>query len=308
MLSFKTICTLLLAGVLTTAQAGELPKGDFKADLNGGQLAYTIAGQGPPMIVLTNTWGIERQRLKALFEVLEPHFTMIYFDLRSMGDSSAAKGPDDYGIAGARRDFEALRVHLKLDKVYLLGWSAGAMNGLIHAAEHSDSLLGAVLAHGLSYVDPAEAQQVAAKHGAFFQRRTEVLGGLIGSQAPLAEKDEAVKRFIVDEWFPYMCADREAGKALIKRYFEPGKYSWTHMSNMFSDLGTFDARDQLAKITCPTLLISGQEDIFPPEVVSRDAKPMAKGSHVNLAHSGHFGSIEEPEAFLKAILDWRAKH
>ncbi len=307
MLPNQILCTLLLGCVLATAHAGELPKGDFKAELNGGHVAYTIAGQGPPMMVLTNTWGLERKRLQAIFKMLEPHFTMVYYDLRGMGDSSPASGPEDYGTAGARRELEALRLHLKLDKVYVLGWSAGAMNGLLYAAEHSDTLIGAVLVHGLSYVDPSEAQQVAEKHGAFFQRRTEVLGGLIGSQAPLAEKDAVVKRFLVDEWFPYMCADREAGKALIKQYFEPGNYSWTHMFNMFSDLGTFDARGQLAKITCPTLLISGQEDVFPPEIVARDAKPMAKGSHVNLQRSGHFGFIEEPEAFLKAVLEWRAK-
>ncbi len=306
MIAQRCLSVLLLCCGLASAASNELPRGDFKAQLDGGEVAYTIVGQGPPMMVLTNTWGLERKRLQALFALLEPHFTMIYFDLRGMGDSAPGT-PEHYGMAGARRTLASLQAHLKLDKVYLLGWSAGAMNGLILASEHSDHLLGAVLVHGLSYAGPEEEQQLMTKHSGFFKRLGEVMGGLANGQAPLAEKNETVKRFMVDEWLPYLCADREAGKALIKRYLDQGTYSWPHMANMFTDFSTFDARQNLAKITCPTLVISGQADLYPPELIARDAVQMARGTHVNMAHSGHFSFIEEPEAFLAAVLDWRAK-
>ena len=47
-----------------------------------------------------------------------------------------------------RADFEALRQHLGLSKVHAIGWSNGAMNLILLAAESPDSLASATFLHG----------------------------------------------------------------------------------------------------------------------------------------------------------------
>lgn len=304
----RIIPILILFGLSISLTAGDanLKKGTFKAPINGVEIAYLVAGEGPPLMVMPNSWGIEKESLQALFSSLEAHFQMIYFDARGMGDSST-DSVENYGTATIRKDYDALRRYLKLDKVYLLGWSAGAMNGFLYAGEHSDHLHGAILAHGSAHTDAASSEKMMASHGEFFQKLGQKFGELTQSEASDADKNESIKRFLVDYWLPYIAGDREKGKAMIKDKLESGNYSWKHMQHMAADLQGFDARTAFAKITCPVLVVAGEKDIVAPELLKRDAEGIAKGRYVNFPNSGHYAMLEEPEAFIATVLAWRSE-
>jgi len=61
---------------------------------------------------------------------------MVYFDPRGMGGSGPVREDGDMGMAAVRADFDALRRHLGLDRVSAIGWSNGAMNLILLAAEN----------------------------------------------------------------------------------------------------------------------------------------------------------------------------
>ncbi|MEV1026603.1 alpha/beta hydrolase [Streptomyces sp. NPDC050264] len=66
----------------------------------------------------------------------------------------------------------------------------------------------------------------------------------------------------------------------------------------------FDVRDRLGEITAPTVVIAGRHDfICGPRwaVLLRDGIPGARLTV--LEHSGHFGHIERPAQFTRAITE-----
>ena len=68
-------------------------------------------------MALTNSWGLSLEALRAMYRPLEEKLTLVYFDPRGMGGSGPVREESDRGLAAVRADFQALRAHLKLQKV-----------------------------------------------------------------------------------------------------------------------------------------------------------------------------------------------
>ncbi|HYN03208.1 MAG TPA: alpha/beta hydrolase, partial [Vicinamibacteria bacterium] len=96
---------------------GGLANGSFTAELNGFRIHYEVHGQGPVLMALTNSWGLSLEALRAMYRPLEEKLTLVYFDPRGMGGSGPVRDESDRGLAAVRADFQALRAHLKLEKV-----------------------------------------------------------------------------------------------------------------------------------------------------------------------------------------------
>ena len=70
----------------------------------------------------------------------------------------------------------------------------------------------------------------------------------------------------------------------------------------------WDARGRLGAIAEPSLLIVGTYDFICPPVWSREMHAeMPKSQLVELTASGHFSRIEQPEQFLRSILNFLAE-
>jgi proline iminopeptidase len=71
----------------------------------------------------------------------------------------------------------------------------------------------------------------------------------------------------------------------------------------------WDVRDRLGEIALPVLIIVGEYDFICGEKWARQLNDGIKGSELVVLHdSGHFGHLEEPDAFYAAISDFTAKH
>jgi pimeloyl-ACP methyl ester carboxylesterase len=130
---------LALFALAQNAEAAPAPRrlanGSFTADVNGHSIHYEVHGKGPVLMTLPNSWGLTLQALRAMYRPLERRLTLVYFDPRGMGGSGPARTDADRGMAAVREDFDALRRHLRLEKVNAIGWSNGAMNLLLLASE-----------------------------------------------------------------------------------------------------------------------------------------------------------------------------
>src|SRR5688500_1808757 len=154
------MAVLALSAVPATADAApaarQLANGSFTADLNGHSIHYEVRGKGPVLMTLPNSWGLTLQALRAMYRPLERRLTMVYFDPRGMGGSGPARVETDRGLAAVREDFDALRRHLGLDKVNVIGWSNGAMNLLVLASDRPETLESAIFLHGSAKFGQAE--------------------------------------------------------------------------------------------------------------------------------------------------------
>src|SRR5688500_17122157 len=145
---------VVLSALVVSAEAEAAPatrrlaNGSFTADLNGHSIHYEVHGKGPVLMTLPNSWGLTLQALRAMYRPLERRLTLVYFDPRGMGGSGPARADADRGMAAVRDDFDALRRHLGLDKVNVIGWSNGAMNLLVLASDRPETLESALFLHG----------------------------------------------------------------------------------------------------------------------------------------------------------------
>lgn len=282
-----------------------LEKGSFKAELNKYIIHYEIHGQGPVMMVVPNSWGLDIVGLRGILGGLEEKATMVYFDPRGMGDSDPVREESDMSMAAVRADFDALRQHLGLDKVHAIGWSNGAGNLILLAAEHPETLESATFVHGVA----SYGQEDAADFTKRFPGLTEAYMAFMQKMADEALTDEdrtvGLKELWLTEFFPMQMANRESGQALIDEAFGPAEFSWAHgqVANQESMAG-FDTRDQLAAIPVRSLVIAGAHDMSSPEKVKVLADGLSDSVYVLFENSGHFAPLEEPQAFESLVFDF----
>ena len=103
---------------------------------DGSELCYRVSGSGDPLIVVPGGPGRDADYLGDLGGLAEvAGRTLVVPDLRGTGGSPM---PDDPSVARAARlarDVEALRAHLGLGAVDVLGHSAGGNIAMLYAAQ-----------------------------------------------------------------------------------------------------------------------------------------------------------------------------
>lgn len=123
-----------------------------------GYVAYQTLGEGPPDVILVNTWGnsIDLQWENALFERFNRRLAsmgrLILFDKRSEGSSDPIWSPFELlakgrstAIEEAGRDMLTVLDHLDVERAVVFGTLAGATMAIAFAASHPDRVARVVL-------------------------------------------------------------------------------------------------------------------------------------------------------------------
>jgi proline iminopeptidase len=278
-----------------------LANGSFTADLNGFRIHYEVHGQGPVLVALTNSWGLSHEALRAMYRPLEERLTLVYFDPRGMGGSGPVREESDRGLAAVRADFLALREHLRLGKVNVIGWSNGAINLIWLAHEHPETLSSAIFVHGMASLTAKDDEEIAARYPALMKKYGALVAAVSKPGLSVAEQNALQRKMWLDDYFPALFADRERGKALVAEVFKDAQLSWPHAEYANEEMPAFDARDKLAAIPVRSLVIAGAHDMLPPERVKALADGLADARFVVFEKSGHFSPMEEPEGFKAAV-------
>ena len=106
-----------------------------------------------------------------------------------------------------------------------------------------------------------------------------------------------------EDYFPLLFADRTAAPAALDKVFGEAELSWPHAEYANRE-SFFDARDILAAIPVPSLVMAGAHDMAPPEKVKALADGLPHAKFVVFEHSGHFAPVEEPAAFEAAVWEF----
>jgi proline iminopeptidase len=293
------------AGEAAPPAAAQLANGSFTAELNGFKIRYEVHGRGPVLMTVPNSWGLTLEGLRALYRPLEKDLSLVYFDPRGMGRSGPVREPADMGMAAVRADFQALRRHLKLERVGAIGWSNGAMNLIYLASEEPRTLSAAIFLHGVARFGPEDMKTMAENHPELFKRFGDFQKEMQASTVPETTKDARVKEFDVGVYFPHLFADPEAGRAKVQAMYADTGFSWRHSEYVNKEMpGPFDARDRLGKITTRSLVIAGRHDLLPAERGEEISKGIPRSTFVAFEKSGHFAPVEEPERFRQVVVEF----
>jgi proline iminopeptidase len=281
------------------ASAPSLEPGSHVLATGGRRIHYEVHGDGPPLMVMPNAWGITTGALRRMFGGLEAHRTLVYFDPRGMGGSSPAAGEEDYATAAVREDFEALRRHLGLGAVDALGWSAGATALLQHALDHPESLRSAVIVHTVARFGAEDGQAIAESHPELVAANREFMQRFMA--LPPEEQDAALGEFQIEVGFPMLFADPEAGRRHLREVFGDMRFSWPHSRQLRQNESLYDLRDRLPGLGVPLLVLAGAHDLLPPERVREIAELAPRAEYHLFEDSGHFAQLEEPAGLVRVV-------
>jgi len=224
-----------------------------------------------------------------------------YFDPRGMGGSGPVRQESDRGLAAVRADFQALRAHLKLEKVAAIGWSNGAINLIWLAHEHPETLSAAIFVHGMARLTAEDDKELAEKHPELMKKYLALLAAVRKPGLPVAEQNALQRKMWLEDYFPVLCADPEKGRAVVAEVFRDAQLSWPHAEYANREMPTFDARDKLAAIPVRSLVIAGAHDMLPPARVKPLADGLPHARFLVFERSGHFSPMEEPAGFRDAV-------
>lgn len=119
----------------------------FQSD--GVEIAYEVAGQGPPVLLIHGFASNARVNWEAtgwIKTLVGAGHQVITFDNRGHGESGKLYDPEGYGATEMSEDARRLLDHLRIEAVDVMGYSMGARLTALLAIRHPDRVGRAVLA------------------------------------------------------------------------------------------------------------------------------------------------------------------
>jgi pimeloyl-ACP methyl ester carboxylesterase len=272
---------------------------------DGTELAYHVRGEGPPLICLP---GGPMQASAYLGDLggLSAHRRLVLLDFRGTGESAVPEDPATYRCDRLVDDVEALREHLGLDTVDLLGHSAGTNPALLYATRHPDRVARLVLVtpsmSAVGITVPPEIRRRTARlrqDEPWFPVAFAALRDITAGRAT-PDSWDAIAPFLYGRWDETARAHHAAGAAQKNQ----------QAASVFAADGAFapDAtRTALAGWTAPTLVLAGQVDLNSPSpAVSELAALFPKAEFAEVSGAGHFPWLDDPQVFTAATAGFLA--
>lgn len=241
-------------------------------------------------LVFLHGWTMEGAIFDDVVRRLEDRFDCYAPDLPGHGAALGDYPPD---IDGAAAFLAAYLERETLKSPILVGWSLGAMVAWQLARRLPDLDLG-----GLAIVDMSpktvndESWQLGIR--GFDAARNEKALALMQ-----ADWHAYAPRINVGMYAEGSEAPHPETLAIIRRQ-SPGA-----MAAMWGSLCEADAREVLAMLRCPTLVINGARSrIYPAETAAYIARASKQSRIAVMEASGHSPHLEEPARFAEILADW----
>jgi proline iminopeptidase len=237
-----------------------------------------------------------------LWARIAKHRLVVFYDQRGTGASKHMQADASQGMDAQVADLEAVRAHLKLDKVALVGDSYGGLLVTAYAVAHPEHVAKLVLS------DAASPSLEAIVH-VLPQTFPDVEAADAAEQKRLGEDTDAAARASLRNHFKmifYSPAKRDTYMAKMGDLgFEP-KVS----AAVSKAVGGLDLTPHLAGFTTfPTLVITGRYDMNVAPLTAWRLAHAIPGAKLEIfEQSSHLPSYEEPAKYqrvLEAFLDGR---
>lgn len=256
---------------------------------NDTDIHYEIKGSGTPLLLIGGLT-TDKEIWSDMLPFLEPSFQLILPDNRGAGRST--QNQSNYSISDMADDMVGLLNHLNISKAIVVGHSMGEM------------ILQDICIRFPQKIEKAIIAGAAAKvpHHICLH-----LDSTIKLNKASLDFD-----IILATVFPWIYAesfllDQTKVYSEINR-IKKSKYPQSLLGyiNQTEAVKKYDNCDKVNKITCPTLLISGSDDILiTTNTISEQLYKNIYNSKFEILHNcGHMFHREKPKQFAKLINDF----
>jgi proline iminopeptidase len=270
---------------------------------DGTELAYHLKGEGRPLVCLPGGPMRDSAYLGDLGG-LSARRQLILLDLRGTGQSAVPADPESYRCDRLVGDVEALREHLDLDRIDLLGHSAGASLAVLYATRHPHRVSRLALiapstrAVGLDATVQMRQEIVDLRQGEPWFPAAAAAWARIAAGQGSADDWTAIAPLSYGRWDAaaqaFQAADQEEVNPEAARYY-------------YAD-GAFDpaaVRAALGAFRPPVLLLAGERDIATcPRLAAQFAALFPAAELAVQPGAGHIPWLDDPARLAAAIADF----
>jgi 3-oxoadipate enol-lactonase len=247
------------------------------------RLDYRLHGRGgAPPLVLANSLGTRQQLWSRQLPELTERFRVLTYDHPGHGASMLPDEPCT--VEGFARGLLGLLDDLALEHVSICGTSLGGMVAMALALEAPERVERLVLTCTSAYLGPPEGWRERAQ-----TVRSEGMG--------------AIADGVVVRWFTSALAREQPETVACFRAMLVGTPSEGYAC-CCDALAVWDARERIAEISAPTLVVAGAQDPATPLEHARFLESRIPDARMLvLENAAHLANVERAMEFTNAVLD-----
>ena len=281
----------------------------YVATSDGARLFYRVVGSaGDTILAIHGGPGVDLESIAGDFAPLAEHHVVVFYDQRGAGRSTL---PEDRSTLDAEhqvRDLDAVREHFGLASVTLVAHSYGPLLAATYALAHPDAVRRMVLFN-----------PVPPYRGDFWQRfGTAVSARLDSTQTallsaaserladPAQDAREACRAYWDIGLIPRL-AEPERTRALLRSDLcasdpEGIRFGLTVTNAaVMGSYGDWDLRERLGSLAVPTLVVHGEEDAIPMDMVEAWTSSLPDARLLRVPGAAHFSYAERPDLVWPAV-------
>jgi len=266
-------------------QEKQLIKKTGKVKVNDINMYYEIHGDGFPLVMIHGFAGSLDVWPRPVIEELSKSFKTVIFDTRGAGRTDK---PDiKYSIKMFADDIVGLMDILKIEQAHVLGHSMGGSIALglgINYPERVEKLV--PCSTGYSVPPSVEAARIffGDIEGLTYEE-------ILRKMSPVLYTEEFIK------------SNTELIEVVTQRLIKAPTPTYS-LKRQWVANGSLNNR-RIKKINSPTLLMHGKNDVICPPQNSEDLTKLISGAKLVLFdNNAHMIFVEEPEKFVKTILEF----
>jgi pimeloyl-ACP methyl ester carboxylesterase len=279
-------------------------------DRDGVKLWYATWGERGPWLAFAPPFQpVHTQLLKAVVPYLSHHARVITTDGRGNGRSDRPQGQAHYDFEHYYADFVAVLDTVGAERVAAVGISAAAMTVLRLAAEQPERVTRLVIVGGFAQwrhgnsadlltnqLTRDDRQEPSARGG-----DPDGLAGGEGARSPLGIAWPA--------WLEGFAASLCSEPYSTKPFEDVVRYGWATTGEVIdwsrNGWAGRDVRALAARVTCPTLVIHGDDDRRVPYAEGEAIHALIEGSQMlTVAGGGHLPAVRDPVLFNRSVREF----
>lgn len=285
----------------------EVEQSEETIDINGVNHFIRKIGSGEPIVVLHGGPGIFHDHLVPHFKQLAQDYQVIFYDQRGCGRTAFPSDTSSINLETYVEDLEAIRNHLGIEKMNLLGHSWGAILALKYGVKYSDKLSKLILvAPGPSNTEHFDQTFANMQHKRSEEDMKDLITAMMSSD--FEKREEKTFRKVV------LLGDKSNlhDQSRIEELYEPLVFTKETANNLMIVNSLMErtyfnfeiANDSLKTITCPAIIMLGDMDNVPFASAQSIQDNLGNCKLKVFKKCGQYPFFEAPEEFNKELEDF----
>ena len=268
------------------------PDRDGYVERDGVKVFYELHGQGDKTILFLPTWSIIHSRQwKAQIPYFARHFRVLTFDGRGNGKTDRPVDPAAYAEEEFAADAIAVMDETGTEQVLIVGFSMGARRGLVLAGDYPDRIEGAVfIGPSVPLAPPSPAR--AAKVDEFWVEIDSEEGWAKYNAHYWLRNYEGFLEFFFSQVFTEPHSTKQI-EDCVGWGLETTAETLL-IGERAPEFTPEQALDLCSRVTCPVLVIHGDEDHVVAHKSGQALAEATRGTLVTLEGSGHAPHVRDP--------------